>query len=37
MVGFVSENALFHDEWKMASEMCEDWVLPGAAAVLWPT
>lgn len=36
-VGFVSKNALSRDEWRMASEICEDWVLPGVGAALWST
>lgn len=37
MVGFVRQNTLSRDDTRMASEMYEDRVLPGAGAVLWPT
>lgn len=36
MAAFVSRNTLSRDDTRMASEMCEGRMLPGAGAVLWP-
>lgn len=32
----MNRNTLSRDDTRMASEMCEGRMLPGAAAVLWP-